>query len=348
MKIRSVLWLVAIIFVLSSVKIANADLTIFGSGIYHPENITPVPQGFGSFGGGYFVNDPGLNGIGLGNIDYLPATGGSATVFVTLPNSPSNPIDGLFLPTSYGSFGGQYLAVGYDANGAFASAVAANGTVTPVVSVPGGEFSGAVLAPAAFGSVAGKVLATFSGGPIMVIDQNGNTSTFATVAGDAFGAAFAPQGFGSVGGDLLVSDAGTGNVFAVDANGNSSLFATISLSQNQFGLRQMAFAPAGFGSYGGDLFVSITGSVLGGGIYGAVVVLDASGQEVAVLIPLALQAGPLDPRGLYFVDDQTLLIAATDPIFLATPQDFQAPTPEPSTLLLFASGILGLGFKRFR
>ncbi|HEY4901274.1 MAG TPA: PEP-CTERM sorting domain-containing protein [Terriglobales bacterium] len=349
MKIRSVLWLVAIIFVLSSVRIANADLTIFGSGIYHPENIAPVPQGFGSFGGGYLVNDPGLNGIGLGNIDYLPSTGGAATVFVTLPGGPSSPIGGLFLPSNFGAFGGQYLAVGfYNATGGnFAVAVAADGTVTPVASVPGYQFSDVVLAPAGFGSVAGKVLTTLAGGPIIAIDQNGNTSTFATVAGDAFGAAFAPQGFGSVGGDLLVSDAGTGNIFAVDANGNSILFATIPLSPNQFGLRQMAFAPAGFGSYGGDLFVSITGSVLGGGIYGAVVVLDASGNEVAILIA-GSQAGPLDPRGLYFVDDQTLLIAATDPIFLATPEDFQAPTPEPATLLLFASGILGLGFRRFR
>jgi hypothetical protein len=146
---------------------------------------------------------------------------------------------------------------------------------------------------------------------------------------------------------LLISDAGTGHIFAVDANGDSSLFATIPLGPNQYGLRQMAFAPAGFGNYGGDLFVSITGSVTGGGAYGAVAVLDASGQVVAILIEGNLLA-PLDPRGLYFVDDQTLLIGASDPIYLATPQDFQAPTPEPATVLLFASGILGLWFKRSR
>jgi hypothetical protein len=347
MRIRSALRLVAIVFVLSSATIAFAGLTIFGSGMQLPEDISQVPTGFGSFGPGYFVNDPGLHGIGLGNIDYLPATGGSATVFVTIPGGPSSPIGGLFLPSNYGAFGGQYLAVGYDASGAFAVAVAPNGSVTPVVSIPGGEFSAAVLAPAGFGSVAGQALVTLAGGPIMAIDQNGNTSTFATVAGDPFGAAFAPNGFGLVGGDLLVSESGSGKIFAVDANGNSSVFATFLLGPNQYGLRQMAFAPAGFGSYGGDLFVSITGSVLGGGIYGAVVVLDASGQEIAVL-KVGTELANFDPRGLYFVDDQTLLIGASDPIYFATPQDFQAPTPEPATLLMFASGLMGLWWKRSR
>src|ERR1019366_4774086 len=197
MKMRRALWLVAILFVLSSVRIAGASLTIFGEGMQHPENITPVPLGFGTFGGGYFVGDPGLNDIGRANIDYLPATGAKATVFVTLPGGPSSPLGGLFLPNNYGAFGGQYLAVGYDANNSFAVAVAANGTVTPVASLPGGEFEAAVLAPAGFGSVGGQVLVTEAGGPIVAIDQNGNTSTFATVPGNTFGAAFAPGGFGS-------------------------------------------------------------------------------------------------------------------------------------------------------
>ena len=75
--------------------------------------------------------------------------------------------------------------------------------------------------------------------------------------------------------------------------------------------------------------------------------LDASGQEIAVLI-VGTKAANFDPRGLFFPDDQTLLIGASDPIYLVAPHDFQAPTPEPVTLLLPANGILGLWFKRPR
>lgn len=82
----------------------------------------------------------------------------------------------------------------------------------------------------------------------------------------------------------------------------------------------------------------MSGSNLGGGIFGALVVLDGSGQEIAVLI-VGSELNHFDSRGLFFPDNQTLLIVAADPIFLATPQDFQA-TPEPTTLLL-GSGLDG-------
>ena len=349
MKIRGALWLVAIIFVLSSVRIAKASLTIFGTGFSLPENITVAPTGFGTFGGDYFIPDPGINFLGLGNIDYLPPIGGTATVFVAIPGGLTDPLGGLFLPNSFGSFAGQYLAVGSDANGSSAVAVAANGTATPVTNFPGNEFVTPVLAPPGFGSVAGEVLVTRSDGVVVAIDQNGNPSTFASVAGAPylFGSAFAPQGFGSVGGDLLVTDGFSGKIFAVDANGNSVLFATVPLGLNQPGLRQIAFAPNGFGSYGGDLFLSISGSNAGGGTFGSLVVLDGSGQEIAVLV-IGTQISHFDPRGLFFPDNQDLLISSSDPIFIGTPQDFQPPIPEPSTLLLFGGGMMGLWFKRWR
>lgn len=348
MKIRGALWLVAIVFVLSSVRIAKASLTIFGTGFSLPESISLAPTDFGTFGGDYFIPDPGINFSGLNNIDYLPPTGGPATVFATLP-STTNPLGGVFLPSNFGSFGGQYLAVGYDVNGAFAVAVSANTTVTPVTNLGGSGFVTPVLAPLGFGSVGGEVLVTRTDGTVVAIDQNGSTSTFASVVGDPylFGSAFAPQGFGSVGGDLLVTDGFSGKIFAIDANGNSSLFATVSLGQNQPGLRQIAFAPNGFGNYGGDLFLSISGSNAGGGTFGALVVLDGSGQEIAVLV-IGTQISHFDPRGLFFPDNQDLLISSSDPIFIGTPQDFQPPTPEPSTLLLFGGGMMGLWFKRWR
>ena len=349
MKTRTAIWLVAIVFVLSSVRIASASLTIFGTGFSLPESISLAPTNFGTFGGDYFIPDPGINNTGLGNIDYLPPTGGTATIFVTIPGGLTDPVGGLFLPNNFGTFANQYLAVGSNVNGSLVVSVAANGTVTPVTSVPGNEFVTPVLAPTGFGSVGGQVLVTSSDGTVKTIDQNGNLSTFASVAGtpQLFGSAFAPQGFGSVGGDLLVTDAGSGKIFAVDANGNVSLFATVPLGPNQPGLRQIAFAPNGFGNYGGDLFLSISGSSQGGGTFGSLVVLDGSGQEIAVLV-IGTQISHFDPRGLFFPDNQDLLISSSDPIFIGTPQDFQPPIPEPSTLLLFAGGMMGLWFKRWR
>ena len=204
-----------------------------------------------------------------------------------------------------------------------------------------------LLAPAGFGSVAGQVLVTDNDGTVRAIDQSGNPTTFATVPGALlFGAAIAPQRFGAFGGDLLVTDAASGNIFAIDAQRNVSPFATVSLGPNQPGLRQMTLAPNGFGTYGGDLVLSISGSGAGGGTFGAVVVLDANGNVIAQLI-VGTQVDAFDPRGLLFADNQTLLISSSDPIYLATPVDFR-PIPEPTTLCLLGGGMIGLWLKRRR
>lgn len=346
MKTHGWFWSVALIVsVLSFAGVAQAGLVVFGTGFSLPESISLVPTGYGSFGGDYFIPDPGIGGLGLGNIDYLPPTGGTATVFVTIPGQTVRPLGGLFLPSSFGSWGGQFLAVGQSGPTSFAAAIASDGTITPVTSITGGQFVSPVLAPAGFGSVAGQVLVTNNDGTVRAIDQSGNLTTFATVPGALlFGATLAPQGFGAFGGDLLVSDAASGNIFAIDAQGNVSPFATVSLGPNQPGLRQMTFAPNGFGTYGGDLVLSISGSGAGGGTFGAVVVLDQNGNEIAQLI-VGTQVSAFDPRGLFFADNQTLLISSSDPIYLSTPQDFQ-PVPEPSTLILLGGGMLGLWRRR--
>ncbi len=348
MKTSTSFWSVALVLlVFSFAGVAQAGLVVFGTGFSLPESISLVPAGYGTFGGNYFIPDPGIGSLGLGNIDYLPPTGGTATVFVTIPGqTPVRPLGGIFLPSNFGAWGGQYLAVGQNGSQALAVAIASDGTVTPVTSQPSTQFVSPVLAPSGFGSVAGQVLVTDNDGTVRAIDQSGNLTTFATVPGALlFGAALAPQGFGAFGGDLLVSDGSSGNVFAIDAQGNASLFATVPLGLNQPGLRQMAFAPAGFGAYGGDLFLSISGSGAGGGTFGALVAIDGNGVEVAQLI-VGTQLNAFDPRGLFFVDNQTLLISSSDPIYLGTPQDFQ-PVPEPTTLLLLGSGMIGLWSKRF-
>jgi hypothetical protein len=75
-----------------------------------------------------------------------------------------------------------------------------------------------------------------------------------------------------------------------------------------------------------------------------VVVLDENGNEIAQLI-VGTQVDAFDPRGLLFADNQTLLISSSDPIYLATPEEFR-PIPEPTTLFLLGGGMIGLWFKR--
>ena len=93
-----------------------------------------------------------------------------------------------------------------------------------------------------------------------------------------------------------------------------------------------------------DYEVIVIGSGAGGGTFGAVVVLDPNGIEIAQLV-VGTQVNAFDPRGLLFADSQTLLISSSDPIYLSTPPDFK-PIPEPTTILLFGGGMIGLWRRR--
>ena len=163
---------------------------------------------------------------------------------------------------------------------------------------------------------------------------------------------FAPESFGAHGGDLFVSDVGSGKLYVIDAAGDATLFADLPLpiGFTQPGLRQFAWAPAGFTlpdgqDLGGDLFVSIAAQNGGGGSDGEIDVLNGAGETVAHYLEGG-GAAPLDPRGLLFVNDTTLLVANADPsIQELTPSDFGSgsPVPEPSTWAMILLGFSGLG-----
>jgi hypothetical protein len=312
-----------------------------------PETISPAPAGFGSFGGQYLVPDPGLFGsTGTSTIWTIPQDGGSPTPFLTVNDLV---LGGIFLPASFGQYAGNYLMGG----GTELYALDSSPNISVVADVTNTGFfalSSPVLAPSGFGSGAGNVFIAAEGGPdpsgnggILELSPTGQVSVFLSSASNLifpFGLAFAPSGFGAFGGQLLVSDAGSGNIDAISSSGQVTPFVTIPLLTGQGGLRQMAFAPGGFGNLGGDLILSVSGS--GSGL-GAVYALDSAGQiDAALQVGTQLQA--FDPRGLSFPDSSTILISdAADPILFATAADFgPVGVPEPASLLM-AGTALGLG-----
>jgi hypothetical protein len=317
-------------------------ITIFSgpAGYTLPETITAIPAGFGTVGGSYFVPDNNS-----GQLLVVPAAGGSPTVFATIPGGI---VSGLIVPAGYGSISGSYLVTGTGS----AATVGPTGTVTPLPGTPFGIESSTV-APAGFGSAGGKILlgtGTGTGAQILVLNPDGTTSvlaTFGTADTEPFTLGFAPAGFGSIGGDLLATDGESGKVYAIDASGNVSLFDTLpvpAVTDDTTGLRQFAFAPSGYGSYGGDLFVSVSGSSDGGGSLGSVDIVNGSGGLVGELLEGTV-GQPYDPRGLYFASNTQLLVGNAEPgeILSVTQDNFTSTvTPEPSSVSLLSLGICGI------
>jgi hypothetical protein len=297
MRLRSLL-LVALFAAALCASAVLAAVSVFATGMGVPETIARTAAG------DFLVTDADDSGP----IWSVAAGGGPATQVASTGYSLR---DGVFLPAGFGSVGGQFLVVGGDGveNGtAFASTIDASHTVTPYASQANSLWNTPVVV-SGFGLHKGQVLVTNQGsgtgsrdGSVDIFTPSGTVGrlTNLPMVDVPFGAAQAPAGFGTVGGTLLVSDAQGGEIYSVNPTGRVSLFTTIPLGTGQSGLRQIAFAPSGWGRYSGNLFVSLTTR--------DIVIVSRSGAVIGRI------SDTFNPRGLLFITisgSPTLLFSDT-------------------------------------
>jgi hypothetical protein len=297
MRLRSLL-LVALLAAALCASAVLAAVSVFATGMGVPETIARTAAG------DFLVTDADDSGP----IWSVAAGGGPATQVASTGYSLR---DGVFLPAGFGSVGGQFLVVGGDAveNGtAFASTIDASHTVTPYASQANSLWNTPVVV-SGFGLHKGQVLVTNQGsgtgsrdGSVDIFTPSGTVGrlTNLPMVDVPFGAAQAPAGFGTVGGTLLVSDAQGGEIYSVNPTGRVSLFTTVPLGTGQSGLRQIAFAPSGWGRYRGNLFVSLTTR--------DIVIVSRSGAVIGRI------SDTFNPRGLLFITisgSPTLLFSDT-------------------------------------
>jgi hypothetical protein len=250
MRLRSFV-LVALLAAATCATTVFAAVSVFATGMLIPETIARTTAG------DFLVTDADDEGP----IWSVPAGGGTARQVASAGYSLR---DGVFLPASFGSVGGQFLVVGGDGTLGSASTLDASYTVTPYASQANSLWNTPVVV-SGFGRHSGEVLVTNQGdgteftGSVDIFTPSGTVGRLTNLPSVSvpFGAALAPGGFGAVGGTLLVSDAGGSGIYSVNPTGRVSLFTTIPLGPGQSGLRQMAFAPSGWGRYSGSLFVSL-------------------------------------------------------------------------------------------
>ena len=330
---HTTLFVLALILIHAAMPpLASAQIQIFSSGQYStPESISLVPNGFGTFGGSYFITD-----VGVANFWVLPNAGGPPVPFAAAPAR-----GGVFLPPGWGVHSGKFLITStplgvYDSSG--------NMTVFDPLQK---TFVTALIAPVGFGSYGGNLF--LSSDPqdnlhaIWRVAPGGGLTVFKDLSADPFilcpfGLVFTPPGFGSFGNRLLVTNGcGGGEIAAIAPDGTASMFTIFPMAPQQGGGRQMLMAPNDYfldslGIPGQLLLLSVNGEKNGGGTLGSLLALDSSGA-VAAHLQVGNALAKFDPRGMIFTADGHLLISDTsDPILIASARDFVPGRDDPDPL----------------
>ena len=197
-----------------------------------------------------------------------------------------------------------------------------------------------------FGIYGYNMIVTTRVGNVYTVDSSGVATLLANVGGDAEGLDFAPQAFGSISaGTLVVVSEGTGRLNAITSSGVKTDLGL------QFSAPEMlSFVPINLGVSGNPLE----------GFYAANYpnnVIKAGASEFSSFLGDAVITEEVS-HNMYRISwdgssfNKTLIGAfpnqPEDGIFLTTAILNPGPVPEPSTWLLFGSGLAGLAAWRRR
>jgi hypothetical protein len=189
-------------------------------------------------------------------------------------------------PTGFGTQGGNYIVPDFNNLNVWAVPTTGGAPTNIATNEANGTFvqaRGGVFLPSNWGSNAGNFLevgqvpVTNTAAPVLIVAPNGagySVSAFSNISLAAGQPQVAPSGFGSFGGQVAVPNfdsAGNGTITMIAPNGSTSILATgPSLPLIPFGT---AFAPSGFGTFGGSLFVDS-----GAALSGQIVSVDSNGN----------------------------------------------------------------------
>lgn len=235
----------------------------------------------------------------------IPAKAGPVIVFsgpgpYLLPETIS------LAPASFGTAAGSYIVPDFNnlnvwavpSNGGTPTNIATNLVNNTFVNVRGGVFL-----PSSWGANAGnfmevgQVPISNTAAPVLLVAPNGSSYTVSQLANIALNAGqpqIAPSGFGSYGGDVVVpnfdSTTFVSTITMIAPNGSTTSLA--SGSSLPTGLGGAAFAPSGFGTLGGKLFVDSL-------INGQIDSVDANGN-VTLFTTAPLNPGQPSPFQMAF------------------------------------------------
>ena len=285
--------------------------------------------------------------------------GAAVPLVVTTPPSPTGQVFNSTTSFSLGS-SGKALFIFDSLSGNIAAWNSGQGTtaVTKFSATDGSVFTGLALGTS--GSADFLYAANFSKGRIDVFNTNFAPATLSGNFSDPnLPAGYSPYNIQAINGKLYVEydtvnqtthkptntpNSGIVDVFNTDGTFNERLVTNTHLN-SPWGITQ---APAGFGTFGGDILVGNFGD-------GTISAFDPSGAFQGVLsdgsgnaivnsglwaLNFRASGSGFDPNALFFTAG---INGEADGLFGEI-----APAPEPSTLALFALGIAGLTSARRR